>query len=513
LGIHTADEIGPDSYSFSTQKKSKQCKKADLSLEGAGTGSISMKNKSKRQGVVHHQSDLQKDPHVLIGRGSCEQWTDICSRNRIVFGVITGYQRNQKNENYSYFNVKYNSTSRAVANAIQNECDCAVPSSRRLKPKLAWGACIRYEDQTPSDDKNLPPLRDIEGISKVCWKWIVPDMRIEELETKEDKNFPKLTLVIRGYQLILTVRRSTIPNAGNGVFIKAKNFTDTSSASFVLQSDEMLDLGIYAPLLATDRKRETAFFVKNFIHHYEPEEWCFDTNEAEHLYDMTEDHSGKIHEQARCRIFAYFNECGGEDFPTVHAEQDPEGSVHYLLGFGNNMGRRDFVVNDEEQELFVYYGEKYENVRLRKGYSRLSMAKKKRRLKILEGEDLDYLKDIEINYSAENVKDSVEFFDQLYSKKERCVSPLVSERSLKILRSLEKRCQIILDSDGADDMEHFEGCRKRIISLTDSLENTAGAGSYVESLEHAPVGLPWSSKNNDQNNHHRQDHGIDHKPT
>jgi hypothetical protein len=356
--------------------------------------------------------------------------------------------------------------SKSVANLIPNECGCSVPSSRRLKPEFALGGCLLYEDRKQTHlDCKLPLLQSISAIDMHCWRWIVPDLRYEELETVGGKRLPKLTLLVRGHQIVFSVRQSTIPLAGYGVFMKAKNCMGDSDSPLDFQRGELLDLGVYAPFLSTDIKKEAVFCVKTYIHSYSTEEWCFESQVVDTMYDITDDHSGSISEQARRHIPSYINECDDDGIQTVRSEHDPEGAVHYLLGVIDEKETKMSIPTNGENEVFVYYGEHYENVRLRKGYSRLGAKEKQKRLKELEGEDSEHLDDIERNYSVENVTDCVDYLESLYSDKSQSVSPLVRERSHQILSCMQKRCQTLLELEEADDTGDLELCADKIQDL------------------------------------------------
>jgi hypothetical protein len=420
--------------------------------------------------------------HILVGRRTCEQWSDVHSRNKIVYGIITGYS--EDNDDNSFFNVKYNAASKSVANLIPNECGCSVPNSRSLKPEFAWGGCLLYEDlKQPHLDCKLPLLQSISAIDKHCWRWIVPDLRYEELETFGGKRVPKLTLVVRGHQIVFSVRQSTIPFAGYGVFVKAKNCMGDSDAPLDFQRGELLDLGVYAPFLSTDKKKEAVFCAKTYIHSYAPEEWCFESDAVDTMYDITDDHSGSISEQARRHIPSYINECNNDGIPTVRAELDPEGAVHYLLGVIDEKETRMSIPTNGEKEVFVHYGERYENVRLRKGYSQLGAKEKQKRMKELEGEDSEHLDDIERNYSVENVTDCVDYLESLYSDNSQSVSPLVRERSHQILSCLQKRCQTLLELEEADDMGGLELCADKIQDLRTQLVDSGPATKVLDYQE------------------------------
>jgi hypothetical protein len=251
---------------------------------------------------------VRDETEPLISRGICEEWTDVNGCNNVAYGTITEFEERDEDEVKSImFTVKYTDESRALTSTI--------PEFRKLKSKLAWGGCVKFEREQMTSDT-------LEKKDQTCWHWITPKMRKEELV----EALPQLTIVTRGFKLVFSVRDSTIPNAGKGVFVKASTVfvhEGTKSSPFVLNIGELLDLGIYAPFRAEDKKDEHVFALKSFIHSYICEEWSFDTNHADTMFDITDDWTGELHDLARQHIPAYFNECSSSETPTIHAEHDP----------------------------------------------------------------------------------------------------------------------------------------------------------------------------------------------
>ena len=442
------------------------------------TGSFNERSKMKAAKSTNQEKPkeaITSSTDILIGRGICQQWTDLHNRNKTLFGVITHCDQNDDGDkSNTLFTVAYDENSRSLVNSMPNECGSLVPATRKLKSEIAWGGCLLFEDHR-YPLKGKKPLRSMK-IPIAAWNWITPDMRYEELGDIESNKLPKLTLGVRGYQLIFSVKQSSIPNAGLGVFVKAANCIDGAKSPFQLQQGEMLDLGIYAPFLARDEMKETAFFVKNFIHSFAIEEWGFNTVEEHSMFDITDDHSGKIHEQAKRHLPAYVNECSSKDEPTIRAEHDPEGNVHYVFGVLNEE-KLSIPADGDEIEVFVNYGPQYENVRLRKGYSGLPQDEQKKQLEKLANEDLEYLDDIN-NFSAEDVLPCITFFEKVNFNN---MSPQVRQRSFKILERLDERYQKMLGSD-AENAE-LKSCRERIKSLTSQLPECASSKTGSFDLE------------------------------
>uniref|UniRef100_A0A7S2UHB5 Uncharacterized protein n=1 Tax=Attheya septentrionalis TaxID=420275 RepID=A0A7S2UHB5_9STRA len=407
----------------------------------------------KRLGTCTSETKLmdRDETEPLVSRGICEEWTDVNGCNKVSYGTITKFEEKDEDEVKNIvFTVKYMDESRALMSTI--------PEFRKLKSELAWGGCVKFEREQKTSD-TLEKLAE----HRTCSHWITPIMRNEELD---DRSLPQLTLVIRGFKLVFSVRDSTIPNAGKGVFVKGSNIfvsDGMKSSPFVLNKGELLDLGIYAPFRAEDKKEEHVFFMKNFIHSFICEEWTFNTDHSDTVFDITDDWTGEIHDLARQHVPAYINECSSSETPTIRAEHDPEGNVHYLLGIVDaDAEKLTIPVDGTELELFINYGPLYENVRLRKLYSELPLDEKKQRLKKLEDEDNEYLGEID-DFSGETVADCVAFIEKLVSSETQSLSRTVKQRSLRILRLLVKKAKTLLDEDA--DQEGL----KTVIVMAESL--------------------------------------------
>eukprot|EP00980_Cylindrotheca_fusiformis_P000677 scaffold167_cov110-Cylindrotheca_fusiformis.AAC.5 len=452
-----------------------------------------------RQGCRHK--------HVLIGRSIYQQWIDVRNQKVVVYGVISGYCEDADDETQSLFTVTYHAESRNVANLVSNGRGCQVPPSRMLKPELAWGGCLLNEERQQAGPTSTQPLLQSQRtVASRSWRWIVPDMVQEKVELFEGMMVPKLTLFVKGYSIVLTVRKSTIPFAGYGVFAKASYFdSDSGEESFDLECGELLDLGVYAPLSCVDKKKASVFCVKSYIHSYSPEGWSFDADsDDDMIYDVTDDYSGNVSEQAKSRVLCYVNECNGDANPTVQTEFDPAGAVHFLLGVVDEQETKFSIptttTGDDGSgvEIFAHYGDGYENVRLRNGYSRLRNAEERaERMEQLNGEDSEHEVDIEQNYSAEDVSDCVNYLKNLYSSNNnnssiQRISLKVRERSYTILLCLQKRCRTLLllaltAPEGEDESSssstttttraEIECCSREIDQLLSELENSIVASS------------------------------------
>eukprot|EP00977_Amphora_coffeiformis_P016819 scaffold5323_cov173-Amphora_coffeaeformis.AAC.5 len=210
--------------------------------------------------------------------------------------------------------------------------------------------------------------RDIQIDSKAK-RWIVPD------SIQDKPKFPPSRIIeVMGMSIEVEARDSSIDGAGLGVFMRV-NPIDTDETCFTLEAHHVIDLGMYGPFRKEDLKHDAALLVKDFIFDGKTQQWVFDTVGSENLhdkrshgFDITDDCTGELHDQARRNVLVYINETDGVEEPTISASRDPFHFVHYLLSHDN-----DLVLEFNQWiELKIDYGDTYEVNRVAKGYSRLS---------------------------------------------------------------------------------------------------------------------------------------------
>eukprot|EP00957_Ditylum_brightwellii_P197392 15038968-Ditylum_brightwellii.AAC.1 len=183
--------------------------------------------------------------------------------------------------------------------------------------------------------------------------------------------------------------------------------------------------------------------------------------EDDHQYDITDDLSGDVHDLAKKHVLMYVNECGINETPTIHAEFDPEGSVHYLLGVSYNGSWKDYEeglkqmnikAGGDEVEVFVNYGQDYERARLRKGYSTLLGEDKKVALEEMESCETGFVQDVS-EYTLEELSKCVDFFNSTFSNanlNERnftMIDEEVKRRCLTVLNKLELCTKAFLENE------------------------------------------------------------------
>ncbi len=133
---------------------------------------------------------------------------------------------------------------------------------------------------------------------------------------------------------------------------------------------ELIQLALYGPFQASDRKEFNHYELKTFIFSNEPGEWGFEIDQKRpdgrvQLADITDDTTGMPHAIARKNIAMYINETAGDPAlqRTVIAWNHKEtGQIYYYLDISNPLRR------GQEIELLVSYDDHYDDIRERKGY-------------------------------------------------------------------------------------------------------------------------------------------------
>lgn len=421
----------------------------------------------KQQGAGSLIQDIRLSTnHILIGHQFCLAWTDLDGQTKMLYGIVNECEQNMQTGETIRFKVTYNSASkRLLGDSIPKSGKLPFPKSQMLWPLLVLGGCIVFEREMWALNKT--PLQSPFPTQPFYWSWVTPNRRHEELvDSEEDKHLPRLTLQLRGFQLVFSVKPSTIPDAGYGVFLACTPLVEESSnggiASFQLKAGELIDLG---PLRVQDKKLSAVFYVKNFIHSYKCEEWAISCEDARYQLDLTDDRTGGLHATAMSHIHPYVNETASDAAVTVKTEYDPDGNLHFLLGHSESMqGTFCVPANSREIELFVNYGVAYEKVRIRKGYSFLSDVEKGAILELIAHEDACNVKEMD-KLGKVDSRACVKFLFELFHMKEKSqFMPEVVQRALTCAVVLQRRAQL----KGGNDKD-LKNIRELVSVLVDML--------------------------------------------
>jgi hypothetical protein len=223
---------------------------------------------------------VQEEDNIMLGKGFSREWTNVDGQKRHVSGVITNVESDLHT---FYFTVTYDVVSRNLVNALlSNNCSSSnssscclyVPDTETfLEPDVLGGHLLDNQKLGVVDSSQW--MQQF-AVSPFYISWLVPDLRHEVLcpdENDDGAFLPVLTMVVRGFQIVFTAKTSSIPNAGNGVFVTCTALR--GKTMFELAPGELLDMGVYAPYRSQDRRKDHIWLLKNFVHRLKCEEFGF----------------------------------------------------------------------------------------------------------------------------------------------------------------------------------------------------------------------------------------------
>lgn len=305
--------------------------------------------------------------HPLIGGLFWKEWIRVDGSLACLTGRVTKVVKDMMDGGEEKFTVVYEDQTRGPINK-SSRGKLHVPTSWDFDSDEAWDGCLNTS-QYGSD----PPSKRLASKAPFHTKWIVPRTYRREMVPAEEPvipgfgQLPCVEITHRGYLLRFTVKKSTIENAGFGVFLSIRPLIKSVQIpeEFILPAGELLDFGVYAPYRTEDCRSDHEFMIKSIIHSYKNENYAFPSRDADSYLDITDNMTGELHLVARKHVPSFLNEINdpNHDTPSVHAKIDPEGSLHYLLGHTHVAdGDFCFVADGQEEEIFIDYGESYELV-------------------------------------------------------------------------------------------------------------------------------------------------------
>jgi hypothetical protein len=379
------------------------------------TAVVTTRHSEKQRCAGTAKCSKNKITHFLVNKGYYREWISRDGRTKALYGKIESCTCAV--DGSITFNVILDlSIGQWFAFGVRNEAPN--PRMCNVEESDAWAGYLAYTARNEGKQYLGPSACLLK--EKPFYRHYILPATIHACPQQR-----VIDLVVKGHHLQLKAKASKVTNGGLGLFITARPLAAINSlcreASLVFEEGELLDLGVYGPLRTEDLKPNHVLIVKEFVHNWKAEAWSFGSNGKDDLvFDITDDDTGNLSKLAESNILVFTNETDGNETPSVFAKEDPEGAMHYYLGHSYLGQGRLVIPNDgTEVELKVDYGEKYESVRVRKGYSRLSG----RQLKIEEKKVATYEKDMldDMNkLTAEEVLEAQNFLVKLNSKwKER----------------------------------------------------------------------------------------------
>lgn len=313
---------------------------------------------TKKLGLSEFQKDEQH--HCLVGRGYHAQWIDHLGQASEIRGEITHCKQSSfAGSTTRQFTVKYSDDLSRInmLHGVINPQDAKVKRDTcELCEADAWSGALSFHNAESSSSVNPPAFIDYKP--KHMISWIVPSVRRKEV-IPESRYFA-LVFSYGNYEIRLEPRESEIKGSGLGLFASCQWLgPQNTKKPFLLNPGELIDIGPYGPLLASDLKKEAVSLFKDFILEHKPEKWHFEsTSQDGFVIDITDDGTGELHQKAFENPVVYANECDQGAIPSLSAHSDPTGAIHYMMGHVHpDEGKFRLVPSEAEtrtwQELLI----------------------------------------------------------------------------------------------------------------------------------------------------------------
>jgi hypothetical protein len=411
--------------------------------------------------------------HPLVGGLFWKEWIRVDGSLACLTGRVTKVVKDMVNDGEEKFTVVFEDETRNILNE-SNRGKLNVPDSLDFDSDYSWDGCLHT-------GLVGPPSIGLLSKAPFHTKWITPRSYRRKMVTVEGTRVPWvgevpcLEITHKGYLLRFTVKESTIENAGFGVFLSVHRIAKCAQIpeEFTLAAGELLDFGVYAPFRNEDYRGDHEHFIKSIIHSYKNESYTFESRESESYLDITDNMTGELHSVARKHVPPFVNEIKDPEHhvPSVHARIDPEGALHYLLGHtSKEHGDLCLPANGQEDEIFIDYGDFYENVvsgcwvlltdcvviaipyfdsnsslalqRLREGYPRKELSQIEAQ-SVLQKEEREYVNELD-TFTANEVDHFLKAFKPLLSCGRRPSKPLLL-RMITVAILMKRRATAIYE--------------------------------------------------------------------
>lgn len=365
---------------------------------------------------------LKEKQHELVGETVTFKWIGVQGVQLFLTAVVDECFSSYLPKEGKIFRLVFDGLTTEYVNAVGIEGSDPVPRAieileSSLRNLLTLSQPQFFKEIISSSRKLIPP----PFVHSMYYypAWVVPEMWTT---VANDKKHSARAFIAGVGSLEFYIDSSTIPGAGQGLFVKQVNETSSVSSNIVLPKGLLIDIGIYCPCGKEEIKNEALMNMKNFIHNHEPSSWCFDhPGNEEIVYDVSNEWNGTLSERSKLNILVYANETDGSTYPTLHVKPDIKKGIHYLMGH-DFTAESDFEIpGDRPLELQVDYGEMYEDVRVRKGYPRVEGEKLKRKEDRLRNLNEILLKDVD-HWSVDKLSTCVEYAESILQFPDQCNS-------------------------------------------------------------------------------------------
>ncbi len=375
---------------------------------------------------VHGSGAIISYPeHFLVGKRFCFEFTNINGMNVAMFGVISTCFREGCEAETDIFMIEYDSDCIEIA---LKSLGTNIPRLQLISSGQAWGGCISFERKARIHGCHSV-VRSIDQATAVEY-WVTPDMRMEEMVEQEDGiKVPMLTILLRGYKFVFSAH-----NDDEGIAVSVScvsmNGDKSNNEKSILKPGELIDLGVFCPLLESDTKPLPVFMLKNYIHGFSIDSYAGDGNG--NVYDLTDDKKGTMHTAADIKLLSYVRSCNETEVPTIHGGLDPSGKVHLLFGVRYRGDWKEYSSIKASEIQPIFSGEQRE----------VNLA---RNLMINDHQEGKYLSAI-TNLGPEEIMQCAEFVGSLFLGSPTVVLSVgVRERVLRAANCLRHRISDLTD--------------------------------------------------------------------
>lgn len=302
--------------------------------------------------------------HPLMSQSFWHEWIRADGSKACLTGQVSKIEHDLVGDP-DIFTVTFDEDSRRTVNESSIEI-LNVPPCLEIDSHYAWDGCLAFQRAIGV------PTDALTAEAPFHLQWKTPTMytrkmvSIEGSEANGQNQLPCIEMAYKGYLLTCKVKQSSIKNSGCGVFLSIKRTVQSEHVKkvFRLEAGELLDIGVYAPYKVSDYRKDHEHLVKSVLHSHKNEIYCFSARDGAY-FDITDDVSASLHREAQLHVPPYVNEINDPkvEVPSVVARYDPEGALHYCLGHAEqHQGPFELAADGKELEIFVDYGNDYENV-------------------------------------------------------------------------------------------------------------------------------------------------------
>ena len=310
------------------------------------------------ENIGTHRRVLTLRTHKLLMQPVLFRWVRDDGKTVGIEGVV---QRAEFDEGAKklVFTVTFDERSTAVLQRPNGGWN-QLPTTVQVDRHLVWDGYKNWKKYTGESGLEVP------NWSRFQYSWLVPSNTNLDLVASPEiirpgyDLLPRLRLTYMGYVLTFSVKKSSRWPTEHGVFLSVERIQKCAPMVFQLGVGQGLDFDVCGPYRPEDCCSTARRIVKSLILSFFHRKHCrFERKEemnVDYCLDLSNDHNWDLHSNARVHVAPYVNFVVYKDdiTPTVYAQLDVEGSLHYFLGHKDSIdGPFEFPADGTEREIFV----------------------------------------------------------------------------------------------------------------------------------------------------------------